>query len=60
MRKEELKRRQLEARGKLDALIQETERVREVAENAPEMLADLDEQFSMRTGLSKSDFVFLF
>jgi len=60
MRKEELKRRQIMARGKLDALIQETERVREVAENAPEILADLDEQFSRKTGLNKTDFVFLF
>ena len=60
MRKEELKRRQREAKGKLDALIQETERVREVAENAPQILADLDERFSQKTGLNKRDFVFLF
>ena len=60
MRKEELKRRQRIAKGKLDELIQETERVRQVAENAPAILADLDEQFSRKTGLNKTDFVFLF
>ena len=60
MKKEELKRRQREAIGKLNDLIQETERVRGVAENASAILADLDEQFSRKTGLNKTDFVFLF
>lgn len=60
MRKEELKRRQLAAREKLNDLIQETERVRYVAENATQILDDLDNQFSQITGLNKTDFVFLF
>jgi len=60
MKIEELKRRQREARSKLNDLIQETERVRGVAENASAILADLDEQFSRKTGLNKTDFVFLF
>ena len=60
MRKEELRRRQLAARVKMNDLIQETERVRNIAENAAQVLDDLDEQFSQITSLNKTDFVFLF
>lgn len=40
--------------------IQETERVRFIAEHSRECLEDLDRQFSEKTGLNKTDFAFLF
>ena len=44
----------------IDTTIQDTERVRFIAEYSREYLEDLDRQFSEKTGLNKTDFAFLF
>lgn len=44
----------------IDTIIQDTERVRFIAEHTREYLEDLDRQFSEKTGLNKTDFAFLF
>ena len=39
---------------------QEAVRVRQVIENTPQILDDLDERFKQETGLTSTDIVFLF
>ena len=63
----DFKKRKVEIDVKLDETINDLERgyneavrVRNVVENTHEILEDLDQQFCKKTGLTKTDMVFLF